>query len=71
MFGSAASAAPTFGSPKGKMSFGGIRGASPEADLEDGEDDDAGDGAQRIGLSEGVISLDQVELLSLLTSCDA
>lgn len=41
------------------MPFGGIRGASPEADLDDAEDD--ADGVQGIGLTEGAITLDQVK----------
>jgi len=62
MFGSVASATPTFGSPKGKMSFGGMRAASPEAELDDVDDEDGGDSVQRIGLSEGAITLEQVRL---------
>lgn len=64
MFGSAATAAPTFGAPRGKMSFGGLRGASPDVDLEEDPDDEPKEGSQRIGLSEGAITLEQVCLAS-------
>ena len=44
------------------MSFGGMRAASPEVELEDADDEDGGDSVQRIGLSEGAITLEQVRL---------
>jgi len=60
MFGSAGAAAPTFGSPtKGRTSFGGMRGSSMD------DDDEEGDGSQRIGLSEGAITLDQARRITL------
>lgn len=64
MFGSAATAVPTFGSPRGKMSFGGIRGPSPDIDPDDVEEEAPAENAQRIGLSEGAITLDQVREIS-------
>lgn len=60
MFGSAASAAPTFGAPKGRSSFGGLRGASPDVEFEEETDEEPKEGVQRIGLSEGAITLEQV-----------
>lgn len=66
MFGSSAVPAPTFGSPKGKMSFGGIRSASPTADVDVDDDDEPGaEGVQRIGLSEGAITLEQARRITL------
>lgn len=74
MFGSSAAAAPTFGSPKGKMSFGGIRATSPTGNFDADDDDDGSmppESSQRIGMTEGAITLEQVRPFGAFDVCKA
>ncbi|KAF8322588.1 hypothetical protein DL93DRAFT_1026162 [Clavulina sp. PMI_390] len=67
MFGSAASAQPTFGSPKGRTSFGRMRGASMDEEVEEDTttDDEPKEPVQRIGMAEGAITLEQARRITL------
>lgn len=60
VFGTKVASSP-FSLAGGKAAFGGMRGGGMASGFDADDDDDEGDdGRQRIGLSEGSISLDQV-----------